>query len=71
MFITGFGFGMLYLPAVVGVGHYFAKKRAFATGIAVCGTGIGTFALAPLAKLMLSNMDWKNTHYILGKYLFL
>lgn len=64
---TGLGFGMMYLPAVVGVGYYFEKKRALATGIAVCGTGIGTFALAPLAKFLLDILDWKNTHYVLGK----
>lgn len=58
---------MMYLPAVVGVGFYFEKKRAMATGIAVCGTGIGTFAIAPLAKLLLQHMDWKNAHYIFGK----
>jgi MFS family permease len=33
----GFGFGMIYLPAVVLCGLYFEKKRSLATGIAVCG----------------------------------
>ena len=31
------------LPAIVSVSVYFEKKRAFATGIAVCGSGLGTF----------------------------
>ena len=31
----------MYLPSVILVGFYFEKKRALATGIAVCGTGIG------------------------------
>ena len=62
----GFGFGMMYLPAVVGVGFYFEKKRSVATGIAVCGTGIGTFCLAPLGKVLLRNFDWKSAHIILG-----
>ena len=48
----GFGFGMVYLPSVVSVGYYFEKKRALATGIAVCGSGVGCFAFAPLANLL-------------------
>ena len=38
----GVGFGLVFLPAIVIVGQYFAEKRALATGIAVCGSGIGT-----------------------------
>ena len=36
---SGIGFGWIYLPAIVTVGYYFDTKRAFATGIAVCGSG--------------------------------
>ena len=50
---TGFGFGMMYLPAIVSVGYYFEKKRAFATGLAVCGSGVGTFILPPLIEFLL------------------
>jgi hypothetical protein len=34
---------------------YFEKKRAFATGIAVCGSGLGTFIMAPVTKGSASN----------------
>lgn len=40
--VGGIGFGLMFLPAVVIVGQYFSNKRALATGIAVCGSGIGT-----------------------------
>ncbi|GAB0090132.1 monocarboxylate transporter 14 [Sergentomyia squamirostris] len=62
----GFGFGLIYLPAVVAVGYYFETKRSLATGIAVCGSGFGTFAFAPLATYLLEQMDWKNANYILA-----
>lgn len=62
----GFGFGMIYLPAVVAVGYYFETKRSLATGIAVCGSGVGTFAFAPLANYLLSKFDWKNSNIILA-----
>ena len=48
--LTGLGFGLIYLPAIVSVSIYFEKKRAFATGIAVCGSGLGTFIMAPVTK---------------------
>jgi GTP-sensing pleiotropic transcriptional regulator CodY len=34
---------------------YFEKKRAFATGIAVCGSGLGTFIMAPVTKGLVQN----------------
>ncbi|XP_044006609.1 monocarboxylate transporter 3 isoform X2 [Aphidius gifuensis] len=62
----GIGFGLIYLPAVVCVGYYFESKRSLATGIAVCGSGVGTFAFAPLSNWLLENYDWKGSHIILA-----
>lgn len=62
----GIGFGMIYLPAVVAVGYYFETKRSLATGIAVCGSGVGTFAFAPLANYLLEVFDWKNANLVLA-----
>lgn len=64
--LGGIGFGMIYLPAVVAVGYYFEKKRSLATGIAVCGSGFGTFAFAPLATMLLENFGWKGANLILA-----
>jgi hypothetical protein len=44
---------MMYLPAIVSVTCYFEKKRSFATGIAVCGSGLGTFIFAPLTQTLI------------------
>lgn len=62
----GIGFGLIYLPAVVCVGYYFETKRSLATGIAVCGSGFGTFAFAPLANILLENFDWRGANLILA-----
>ncbi|RZF40010.1 hypothetical protein LSTR_LSTR002413 [Laodelphax striatellus] len=64
--IGGIGFGFIYLPAIVCVGYYFETKRSLATGIAVCGSGVGTFLFAPFATLLLETYDWKGTNLILG-----
>ncbi|XP_043503784.1 monocarboxylate transporter 3 isoform X2 [Polistes fuscatus] len=62
----GIGFGLIYLPAVVCVGYYFETKRSLATGIAVCGSGFGTFAFAPLATMLLETYSWKGANLILA-----
>ncbi|VVC31577.1 Hypothetical protein CINCED_3A004850 [Cinara cedri] len=65
-FMGGIGFGLIYLPAVVCVGYYFETKRSLATGIAVCGSGFGTFAFAPIATMLLENFSWKTSNLILA-----
>ncbi|XP_064615167.1 uncharacterized protein LOC135479278 [Liolophura sinensis] len=57
--LSGLGFGLIYLPAIVIVTNYFEKRRAFATGLAVCGSGCGTFIFAPLSKWLLDQFGWK------------
>ncbi|XP_026743839.1 monocarboxylate transporter 12 isoform X2 [Trichoplusia ni] len=65
--IGGLGFGMIYLPSVVAVGYYFESRRSLATGIAVCGSGVGTFSFAPLAALLLNEFgSWQNANFLLA-----
>ncbi|CAI9737778.1 monocarboxylate transporter 12-like [Octopus vulgaris] len=60
----GIGLGFMYLPAIVMVGYYFDKRRALATGIAVCGSGIGNFVFAPIAELLLKEYGWRGSMMI-------
>ncbi|XP_074652406.1 monocarboxylate transporter 12-like [Tubulanus polymorphus] len=64
--LGGFGFGLMYLPSIVMVGFYFEKRRALATGIAVCGSGIGVFIFAPLVKYLLDEYNWKGATWIVA-----
>ncbi|XP_050415568.2 uncharacterized protein LOC126829630 [Patella vulgata] len=64
--LGGIGFGMIYLPSIVMVGYWFEKKRAFATGIAVCGSGIGTFVFAPFGRYLLDEYGWRGTNAIMA-----
>ncbi|ELT97769.1 hypothetical protein CAPTEDRAFT_62745, partial [Capitella teleta] len=57
--LAGLGLGLIYLPAIVIVTFYFEKKRSFATGLAVCGSGIGTFIFAPLSQFLVDQFGWK------------
>ncbi|XP_022698980.1 uncharacterized protein LOC111266085 [Varroa jacobsoni] len=57
--VTGLGLGFMYLPAIVSVAMYFERRRAFATGIAVCGSGCGTFVLAPVIEFLVNYYGWR------------
>lgn len=51
----GVGFGLIYLPGIVVVSQYFEAKRALATGIAVAGSGFGTFLMPVLSKFLIES----------------
>ncbi|XP_043275275.1 monocarboxylate transporter 12 [Venturia canescens] len=61
---TGFGFGLIYLPAIVSVTCYFEKYRSLATGIAVCGSGLGTLVFAPFSKYLVGEFGWRGAMLI-------
>ena len=61
LFLSGIGYGMMYVTSMVVVQHYFDKKRALATGLAVSGGGVGTLLFGLLAPILLQNIEWRWT----------
>ncbi|XP_053404599.1 monocarboxylate transporter 14-like [Mercenaria mercenaria] len=59
--LGGLGFGFMFLPAGVCVIQHFTKRRALANGIAVCGSGVGTFVMNHLTRYMLDHYGWRGT----------
>lgn len=57
---------MMYLPSIVIVGFYFERRRALATGIAVCGSGVGTFIFPPFSRLLLDYFGWRGGNQLLA-----
>ena len=65
--ISGFGLSLCYVAAVVIVAYYFDQKRSFATGISVCGSGVGTFLFAPLTQYLVDEFNgWRGATVILA-----
>ncbi|CAG0889080.1 unnamed protein product [Darwinula stevensoni] len=62
--LGGLGFGLIYLPGIVAVSNWFDTRRALATGIAICGSGVGTFAFAPLGNFLLEEYGWRGSYLI-------
>ena len=57
---------MIYLPAVVSVTLYFEKRRSLATGLSMCGSGIGTIIFAPLVEILVDEYGWRGAALIMG-----
>ncbi|CAK1550128.1 unnamed protein product [Leptosia nina] len=66
---TGIGFGLIYLPAIVSVTVWFERYRSLATGIAVCGSGLGTFLFAPITSALITNYGWRGAMAIIGAFI--
>uniref|UniRef100_A0A6J0UDT2 Monocarboxylate transporter 12 n=1 Tax=Pogona vitticeps TaxID=103695 RepID=A0A6J0UDT2_9SAUR len=66
--LTGLGFALSYSPAIAMVGNYFNKRKALAYGIAMSGSGIGTFILAPVVQLLIEQFSWRGALLILGGF---
>ncbi|KAK2824537.1 hypothetical protein Q5P01_021712 [Channa striata] len=66
--LTGLGFALSYTPAVAMVGTYFSEKKTLAYGIALSGSSIGTFFLAPAVQLLIEQYSWRGALLILGGF---
>uniref|UniRef100_UPI00398E594F monocarboxylate transporter 12-like n=1 Tax=Pristiophorus japonicus TaxID=55135 RepID=UPI00398E594F len=64
--LTGCGYALAYSPAIAIVGKYFCKRKAMAYGLAMSGSGIGTFVLAPVVQLLIEQYSWRGALLILG-----
>ena len=54
------------MSALTPIGEYFDKKICLATGLALCGSGCGTVAFAPLTRHLLDTYGWRGTLCLQG-----
>ncbi|XP_047657019.1 monocarboxylate transporter 6 [Tachysurus fulvidraco] len=64
--ITGLGFCLCFQPSVTMVGHYFVRRRAFASALSSTGTALGLSTLPLLANFLLGQFGWRGSFLILG-----
>ena len=62
---------MIYLPSVVIITDYFKDRLSFASGVASCGGGVGTFAFAPIMNILDDEYGWEYTLVLLGLIMIL
>ena len=63
---VGLGVGCAYVPAVGAVQRWFARRRGFASGLAVSGIGVGTLVMPPLAAFLIDAVGWRDAYLLLG-----
>ena len=64
--IAGIGGGMIYLPPIATAPKWWPDRRAFATGCAVVGLGLGSFVMGPLATAMIESLGWRYVFWYVG-----
>ena len=59
--MVGLGFGLMYLPAMDIVPHFFSRRLGLATGLAAAGSGVGQVVLAPVLHLATASLGLATT----------
>ena len=65
---VGLGVGLAYVPALGAVQRWFARRRGFASGLAVSGIGVGTLVMPPLAAFFIATLGWRQAYFVLGAF---
>jgi MFS family permease len=61
--IGGTGFTALgFIPHVALVARWFARRRGLATSLALAGTGLGSFLLAPWSAALIARYGWRQSY---------
>ncbi|CAH1781646.1 unnamed protein product [Owenia fusiformis] len=69
--LTGIGNGLMYIAAIVSVQYYFERRRSFATGISVGGSGAGMLVFGVVTRWLLQHYHWRITLLIEGALMLL
>ncbi|KAB1266241.1 Monocarboxylate transporter 11 [Camelus dromedarius] len=64
--LAGFGWALVFAPALGTVSRYFSRRRVLAVGLALTGNGISSLLLAPALQFLLDNFGWRGALLLLG-----
>ncbi|XP_049558641.1 monocarboxylate transporter 13 isoform X3 [Orcinus orca] len=57
--LSGSGWALTFTPTLACLSRYFSRRRSLATGLALTGVGLSSFAFAPLFQWLLSQYAWR------------
>ncbi|VDP74636.1 unnamed protein product [Echinostoma caproni] len=69
--LTGSGFGILLVCAVVSVNFYFERFRGIASGIAMAGAGVGCLTVPVLFSRLCDHLGWRRGLLVYSGFSFL
>ncbi len=64
--VASLGMGTAYVPCNATVVKWFARRRGLAVGLASTGGSVGTFALPPLAQMLIGAVGWRAAYVVFG-----
>ncbi|KUO42508.1 MAG: hypothetical protein APZ16_04245 [Candidatus Hadarchaeum yellowstonense] len=65
-FIAGAGVALAYVTPIATCVKWFPDKKGLVTGIIICGFGLSSAFLAPLATYLINTVGWKAAFQLLG-----
>lgn len=67
--ISGIGGGLIYSPCTTLVSFYFSKRRAFANGIVLSGSGLGSFTFPYFYRYTIDQLGFQGALFIVSAVL--
>jgi MFS family permease len=64
--IGALGMSTAYVPCNATVAKWFTRRRGLAVGLASAGGSLGTFALPPIAHLLVGRLGWRWAYVVFG-----
>jgi hypothetical protein len=64
--VAALGMSTAYIPCNATVAKWFTRRRGIAVGLASAGGSLGTFALPPVAHLLVSHLGWRGAYVVFG-----
>jgi len=64
--VAALGMSTAYVPCNATVAKWFTRRRGLAIGLASAGGSLGTFALPPVAHVVVSRLGWRWAYVVFG-----
>uniref|UniRef100_A0A9L0JFG5 Monocarboxylate transporter 11 n=1 Tax=Equus asinus TaxID=9793 RepID=A0A9L0JFG5_EQUAS len=64
--LIGFGWALVFAPALGTLSRYFSRRRVLAVGLALTGNGASSLLLAPTLQFLLDTFGWRGALLLLG-----
>ena len=64
--IVGFAAGSFYAPMMATTTRWFTRHRSLAVALVSSGIGVGSMTVAPFARFIITNYDWRVAMLVIG-----